>query len=86
MEKLVKEYRELKRMAEEIDAEIEAIKDKIKEQMQAQGVDTITGADYKITYKEVNGSKLDSKALAADYPDIYAAYTNRTTCRRFNLV
>ena len=45
----VKELRELRRMAEEIAAEIETITDTIKREMAAQGVDTIAGDDWKAT-------------------------------------
>ena len=41
----VKELRELRRMAEEIAAEIETITDTIKREMTAQGVDMIAGDD-----------------------------------------
>ena len=42
----VKELRELRRMAEEIAAEIEAITDTIKREMAVQGVDMIAGDDW----------------------------------------
>ena len=39
----VKELRELRRMADELAAEIESIQDSLKEQMQARGLDTSAG-------------------------------------------
>ncbi len=38
----IKNLRELNRMADELNAEIEATKDAIKAEMAAQGVDTLT--------------------------------------------
>ena len=79
----VQELRELRRMAEELAAEIDGLQDSIKQHMDAAGVDTLAGLDYKITYKAVTSSRLDSKSLKADQPDLYARYTKQTTSRRF---
>lgn len=76
---------ELRRMADELAAEIDSLQDAIKQHMDAAGVDTLAGLDYKITYKTVTSSRLDSKSLKADQPDLYAKYTKQTTARRFCL-
>lgn len=81
----VSELRELRRMADEIQAEIEAIQDKIKEHMSAAGVDTLAGADYKITWKPVTSTRFDTTAFKRDNPGIAAAYIKTTTTRRFTL-
>lgn len=81
----VQELRELRRMAEELAAEIDGLQDAIKQHTDAAGVDTLAGLDYKITYKAVTSSRLDSKALKADQPELYAKYTKQTTARRFCL-
>ena len=46
----VNELRELRRMADELAAEIEAAQDAIKANMTAMDTDTLTGVDYKITW------------------------------------
>ena len=79
----VQELRELSRMREELDAEITAIQDAIKAQMDAQGVDSLAGSDYKVTWKNVTSSRLDGKALKAALPEIARQFTRQTTCRRF---
>lgn len=81
----VKELRELRRMAEELQAEIEAIQDKIKAHMTAQNVDTLTGTDYKIIWKEVKSSRFDSKAFKATHAELYGQYTRETSTRRFTV-
>ena len=50
MDSKIKELRELHRMADELTAEMEAIQDSIKAHMDAEGVDTINGTDWKVTY------------------------------------
>lgn len=59
--------------------------DMLQQHMDAAGVDTLAGLDYKITYKAVTSSRLDSKSLKADQPELYAKYTKQTTARRFCL-
>ena len=81
----VKELRELRRMAEEIAAEIETITDTIKREMAVQGVDMITGDDWKATWKPVQSIRFDSKALKAAMPDLYERFTRSTEIRRFIL-
>lgn len=79
----VKELRELKRLAEELQAEIDAAQDAIKAEMTAQAVDTLSGADWKVTWKEVTSSRLDTMALKKALPDVAQAFTKTTTTRRF---
>lgn len=81
----VKELRELRRMADELATEIEAIQDEIKGHMTAQDTDTLTGSDWKITWKSVISNRLDSGALKKELPEIAARYTRQTTARRFVL-
>ena len=53
--------------------------------MTAREVDTLTGFDWKVTYKTVKSSRLDSKALKAELPEVAARYMKETTSRRFLL-
>jgi len=45
MDTKIKEIRELKRMQEELAAELDALVDEVKRYMDAEGVDTISGTD-----------------------------------------
>lgn len=83
MDSKVKELRELRRMAEELAAEIDSIQDSIKAHMDAQRVDTINGTDWKVTYKAVTSSRLDTAALKKALPDLAQQFTKTTSTRRF---
>lgn len=83
MESKVQELRELRRMAEELAAEIDSIQDAIKAHMDAEGVDTISGTDWKVTYKTVTSSRLDGAALKKTLPELTQQFTKTTTARRF---
>ena len=62
---------------------MEALKDQLKAQMTAAGVDTLAGAEHKATYKAVTSSRVDTAALKKDLPDVAARYTKATETRRF---
>lgn len=79
----VQEIRELKRMQEELSAELEALTCEIKAHMDAEGVDTISGTDWKVTYKAVTSSRIDTSALKKALPDLAQQFTRTTTARRF---
>lgn len=81
----INELRELRRMAEELAAEIDGIQDAIKAHMDATGVDTINGLDWKVTYKTVTSSRLDTSALKKAMPELVQRFTKTTTSRRFTL-
>ena len=85
MNSKVKELRELRRMAEELDAEIEALQDSIKAEMTARSTDEISGTDWRITWKNVTSSRLDTTALKKAMPEIAAQFTKSTVSRRFVL-
>ena len=72
------------RMKDEIDAEIEALKDEIKQYMQDAGTDTLIGTGHKATWKTVKSNRFDSAGLKKDAPELYAAYVTTTETKRFN--
>lgn len=71
------------RIQEEAAATVEALKDQLKAQMQAAGVDTLAGAEHKATYKAVTSCRMDTTALKKELPEIAARYTKTTETRRF---
>ena len=81
MESRVQELQELKRMREELDAEIEAAQDAIKAAMGDQ--EAVTAGAYRITWKPVESARIDTKALKAALPDIAARFTVTSMTRRF---
>ncbi len=85
MDSKVKELRELKRMQDELNAEIEAVQDAIKAEMTARDTDTLTGNDWKVTWKTVTSSRLDTTAIKKALPDLAQKFTKTSTSRRFVL-
>ena len=80
----VKELRELKQMAAEIASAIEDIQDEIKAEMVTLKTDILKGVDWKITWKEYQQARLDTKRLEADLGDL-SEYKKVTSYKRFLL-
>lgn len=83
MDGKIRELRELRRMADELAAEIDTIQDAIKAEMTAAGVDTLTGSDWKATWKPITSSRIDTAALKKALPDLAQQFTKTTVVRRF---
>lgn len=83
---LMREIAEYTRMAEEIGATLDSLKDSLKKYMDENGLDSIAGNEHKVSYKAVTSSRIDTTALKRDMPEIAAKYTKTTETRRFLFV
>ena len=81
LESKARELRQLQALIEEAQQEAEALKDAIKAAMGE--AEAVTAGEYKITWKAVNTSRIDTGALRKAMPEIAAAFTRETTVRRF---
>ena len=79
----ITELMELKRMRDELDAEIQAAEDEIKQAMGDD--DTLLAGPFKVTWKAITSSRLDSTALKKALPEIAAQFMKQTTTRRFSI-
>lgn len=80
-----RDLKELQRMFEEIAAEMEAIKDRIKAEMSERGTDEIITGEYKIRYKTVKSSRFDTKEFKESHQDLYAAFVKESVTTRFTI-
>lgn len=81
LEAKARELRQLQALIEEAQTEAEAIKDAIKAAMGDSK--TIAAGEYRITWKPVTSTRLDTSALRKALPDVAARFTKETTVRRF---
>ena len=79
------ELTELRKMAKDLNAEIEALQDAIKAHMAEVDTDTITAGAFKVTWKPVTSTRIDTTALRKDLPEIWQEYGKTTTTRRFSV-
>ena len=79
----VQELMELRRMVEELQSEIDALQEAVKSFMGSE--ETMIAGAFKVSYKNITSSRLDSAALKRDLPNVAALYTKQTTTRRFTV-
>ena len=77
--------RELQAEIERLTAEAEAVKDELKAEMIERGSDVLVGTGWKASWKVVESSRLDTKALKAQMPDVYGRFTVTSRTSRFCL-
>jgi len=82
-EKDLLRYDEIGGLLKQLEKEQEAIKQKIQLEM---GEATLAYAgDKVITWRNVSGSRLDTKRLKAEKPEIYGEYSKPSAYRRFEI-
>ena len=81
MEVKARELRQLQALIEEAQAEAEAIKDAIKTAMGDS--ESVQAGEYRITWKAVTSSRIDTSALRKALPDVAERFTKETVTRRF---
>lgn len=83
MERKARELRQLQALIEEAQQEAEAIKDAIKAAM--GDAEEIRAGEYRISWKPITTSRIDTSALKKALPDLAAQFTKTSTVRRFSV-
>ena len=81
MEVKARKLRQLQALIEEAQAEAEAIKDAIKAAMGDS--ESVQAGEYRITWRAVTSSRIDTSALRKALPDVAERFTKETVTRRF---
>ena len=76
-----RELRELQVLIDEAQAEADAIRDVLKAAM--GDTEELRAGEYKLTWRPVTTSRLDTNALRAALPDVAARFSRESTTRRF---
>lgn len=80
-EKLCNEYRENKRLIEELQAMNDGLKADLLLIM--DGKETYTEGSAKVTNKTVVSSRFDSTGFKKEYPNLFNEYSRETSYKRF---
>lgn len=81
----VKKLKALEARQKEIEAQIEALKDEIKADMQERGVEQQAAGDFLIRWTTVVSSRFDSKTFQKEHAAMYSRYLRQTESRRFSI-
>ena len=79
----IKEYREYKRLAEEMLQLADSIADELKAAMMEAGESKMIVGEYKLSYTDVSRTDIDRKRLRAEQEEIFTAYSYSTKYKRF---
>ena len=86
LETKVTDLQELKRMREDLDAEITALEDLLKAHMTEQGIDSFTAGAFKVTWKLIESTRLDTTAMKKAFPaEVLQPYMKTTATKRFSV-
>lgn len=81
LENKVRELRQLQALIDEAQAEADAIRDAIKAHMGDS--EELRAGEYRITWRAVKATRIDTTALKKALPDVARAFTRETVTRRF---
>lgn len=81
----IESMKEWQALADEATAMLDSIKDSIKAEMNARGVEELAAGQYIARFTTVVSNRFDSTAFKKVMPDVYKAYTKPTTSRRFTV-
>ena len=72
-------------MMEELKNEADTIRNSIKAEMEARDVEELIAGQYIIRWTSVLSNRFDSMAFKKVMPEIYKAYTQQVSSRRFTI-
>lgn len=81
----IKALKEWEALAAEAAAEIESLKDAIKKEMEARGVEELEAGQYIARFTTVHSNRFDTTTFKREHGAMYQQYTKQTTSRRFSI-
>ena len=81
----IEALKEWEALAAEAAAEIDALKDSIKKEMDTQGVEELEAGQYIARFTTVLSNRLDTTLLKREHPEMYKQYMKQSTSRRFSI-
>lgn len=81
----IEALKEWEALAAEAAAEIEALKDTIKREMDTRGVEELEAGQYIARFTTVLSNRFDTTSFKREHGEMYRLYTKQTTSRRFSI-
>lgn len=82
---LIEALKEWEKVMEEAKAEVESLRDQIKEEMVAQGTEEMEVGNYIVRYTSVLSNRFDTTSFKREHNDLYQQFTKQTASRRFSI-
>ena len=81
----IEQLKEWEALASEAAAEIEALKDSIKKEMDMRGVEVMEAGQYIARFTTVLSNRFDTTTFKKEHAEMYKVYTKQTKSRRFSI-
>ena len=81
----IEALKEWEALAAEAAAEIDSLKDAIKKEMDARGVEELEAGQYIARFTAVLSNRFDTTAFKREHGELYRLYTKQSTSRRFSV-
>ena len=81
----IEALREWEAVIEEAQAEAEAIRDSIKQELLKRDTEGLEAGQYIVRWTSITSNRFDSTAFKKQYNDLYKAFTKQVSSRRFSI-
>ena len=85
IEAKIEALQEWENIMEEARAEVEAIKDEIKQEMLDREVSELQAGKFIVRWTDVLNNRFDTTAFKKTYNDLYKAFTKQVASKRFSI-
>ena len=72
-------------LMEEAKAEIEALRDSLKQEMLERGTEELECGQYILRYQTIVTNRFDNSSLKKLMPDVYKSFIRQSTSKRFTV-
>ena len=81
----IEQLKEWEAILEEAQAEVETLKDAIKNEMLAKETEELIAGAYIIRWTSVLSTRFDSTAFKREHAELYKEFTKQVTSKRFSI-
>ena len=82
----IEQLKEWEAILDEAQAEVEALRDCIKEQMLERGTEEMEIGKYIVRWTSVLSNRFDSTAFKKEHEQLYKEFTKQVASKRFSIV
>lgn len=85
MESKIEALKEWEALLSDAQQQVESLKDEIKAEMDAQGVEELEAGKFIVRWTSVLTQRFDSTSFKRALPELYKQYTKQSASRRFSI-
>lgn len=82
---VIEKLKEWEAIQAEAAAEVEALKDQVKAELNRRGVEELEAGQYIARFTTVLSNRFDTTCFKREHAEMYKQYTKQTASRRFSI-